>query len=1559
MGAWTVNAGDSQATGVSVSPSATAPQTFTFTYSDPDTPYDISATSVVIGPSLTNVGVCFAYVRLADRQLFLAADNGVFPSTSYTLGTTGVAQNSQCAINAAGSSVAVDPVSGTVLLKLSITFVGSFANGKSVYLKADEETGTSAWSPSPLASLIPATVTSSPPGRSLTVDGVACTAPCSFLWTAGSPHTIAAATQAGATGTQYVFANWSDTGAASHTVTAPSSAITYTAAFTTQYYLTTAATAGGTVAPASGWYNAGGTVAVSASANTNYQLSGFSGALTGSASPQNVTMNSPLSVTAGFTPITSAITIASVPVGLALTVDNLPCATPCSFQWTPSSLHTLAAVTQSGGAGVQFVYANWSDNGTASHTVTAPSSAVTYTAAFTTQYYLTTSASPNSGGTVLPVSGWYNSGAPVTITASAAGGYQFAGFSGNIPGTTTPQSITMNAPATVAGSFTVLPTTLTIASAHSGAFQQGDAADLYTLIVTNSGPGPTNGTIATVTDTLPAGLIGASIAGTGWTCAQPAGPCTRADILAPGASYPPITLTVKVTFTAAALVANSVTVVGGVSGGSSGGAADPTTIAAVPRYANPLAFATTASVVGNVPTTFIVTYASANGAADIVSGQVRVDSGQAGVDSCYFGWDSTGNVTMYAGTQIPNQSGHLGDAVSLYTGTCTINLRYSTLAPVPGNADALNLNLAITFPQQSSLGGNFVGQHAVSAWGTSATGFTTSKTDLGALIVSSGADFTISVTPADSDTIILARNTTTTVLITATGLNGFNGSIPLGSAANGSTCFSVGPVGTIQANTQKAISVTNSNCTGGETMQLVFGGAFYRNGFPNSLFHTVPSSPTFKAGTAGDFGIIIGNPSAPVLSSTGSVSFPITVQSINGQSGTVSLSISGVPAGATYQFDDSHPSVPAGGIASTTLTLTGSAAMPGGTFHPVLIGTLNGAQRTASFGLGTQVTTFHVTSAVGSGIVHNTAQEVQFANSVPDANAPSYTTCTSPDPEVTCRVVSAASGTVTLGVTASKSATPGTRVLTLNGATPVHASMATFGLSGVDSVRVQAGGPPVTEFVSVPESPCYIDGACGFARAGGPDWVSGFGGLGEIDVTFAPPANTPPGSYTYWVDACPAFYDSETFDGTDDDAEDCSASGTVDVTAAAPTINGAPDPSIVKPGRSGIMTIDGTGFTGASVEISGTGLNKTDPPVVTDRRIVILYSVDSGAVGGDRQITIRTPGGFATTSVTVEQVIAIRLELLSTVISTDGKYTEDSTIRVTAVDANTRAVVTTFTGAVNIAEDGTSIYTQHAGNMGPACLVYTEAKCQSSVTISSGGTATFVAKSLADPKTEGPNGTAPDPAKLKATDFPMETSSSLPVPQWITSGTQIDPLAIGSVFDWLQSRMKDIFTKSSGTLRDVLLTVKNYSTDASLGTAATYGSRATAQSPMRINPFYSAYRTDSAQSGMCEQPAQPHALAWIYYHEARHAYQFSLTVDPTNDEDRDFLLNNILIAPVDVIIDTTAARNVCDELTGQGVVTSFAFKGKANTDAFGDVSNHIIGVGFAIEMDAHKFASQQ
>jgi uncharacterized repeat protein (TIGR01451 family) len=106
----------------------------------------------------------------------------------------------------------------------------------------------------------------------------------------------------------------------------------------------------------------------------------------------------------------------------------------------------------------------------------------------------------------------------------------------------------------------LVPQPLKLAATHSPSVFVRGATGTITLTVRNPTGTPTDGSTTTVTHPLPAGLTLVSASGPGWTC--PTTTCTRNDVLAPGASFPPITLTVNVASTAAAVLATAPRVTG-------------------------------------------------------------------------------------------------------------------------------------------------------------------------------------------------------------------------------------------------------------------------------------------------------------------------------------------------------------------------------------------------------------------------------------------------------------------------------------------------------------------------------------------------------------------------------------------------------------------------------------------------------------------------------------------------------------------------------------------------------------------------------------------------------------------------------------------------------------------------------------------------------------------------------------------------------------------------------------------------------------------------------------
>ena len=159
-----------------------------------------------------------------------------------------------------------------------------------------------------------------------------------------------------------------------------------------------------------------------------------------------------------------------------------------------------------------------------------------------------------TGGTVAAASTCTVS---VDVTGSATGTYN--NTSGAVSSTNGGTGNTASATLTIATA------DMTITKTHAGTFNRGQTGANWTITVKNSGVGPTVGTV-TVVDTLPNVTnppVPTAISGTGWTCTLGTLTCTRSDVLAPGASYPAITLTVNIPINIQNNFTNTATVSGG------------------------------------------------------------------------------------------------------------------------------------------------------------------------------------------------------------------------------------------------------------------------------------------------------------------------------------------------------------------------------------------------------------------------------------------------------------------------------------------------------------------------------------------------------------------------------------------------------------------------------------------------------------------------------------------------------------------------------------------------------------------------------------------------------------------------------------------------------------------------------------------------------------------------------------------------------------------------------------------------------------------------------------
>jgi uncharacterized repeat protein (TIGR01451 family) len=177
----------------------------------------------------------------------------------------------------------------------------------------------------------------------------------------------------------------------------------------------------------------------------------------------------------------------------------------------------------------------------------------------------------------------------------------------------------------VAGTFAVAnsagPPVLGITKSHTGNFSQGQQNAQYTILVSNTGTGPTVDPV-TLTETIPSGETLVSMSGSGWTCTVSPSTCTRSDVLAAGMSYGAITVMVDVASNATSPQVNTATVSGG--GASSATATDATTIVvevSVPNVVGDTqaAAATAITGAGLVVGTITMAYNSTVASGDVIS----------------------------------------------------------------------------------------------------------------------------------------------------------------------------------------------------------------------------------------------------------------------------------------------------------------------------------------------------------------------------------------------------------------------------------------------------------------------------------------------------------------------------------------------------------------------------------------------------------------------------------------------------------------------------------------------------------------------------------------------------------------------------------------------------------------------------------------------------------------------------------------------------------------------------------------------------------------------------
>ena len=300
------------------------------------------------------------------------------------------------------------------------------------------------------------TITTTPTGLPITVDGVASVSPQTFVWGGGTQHTISVNPSQGSE-PHYQFIGWTDGGAVSHTITASPAERIFNATFVRQHVFAFGVSAGkGTVkasVASETLVNEGTQIALTAVPEPGYQFVRWVGSTSlnsigrgTSANPAVVEVRNLVADYEAVFTTSPVSTIDSIPSGALLQVDGTAYLTPVSFTWTPGSSHVLGVSSPqlSGNNSTRHQFSNWDDGSTLQRTVQAGDVSKTYTATFIRQYLITTQVSGNGTVTISPPSpdGFYDAGANVQATAVPGNGQTFRYWLGDAAGGSTSVSIT-------------------------------------------------------------------------------------------------------------------------------------------------------------------------------------------------------------------------------------------------------------------------------------------------------------------------------------------------------------------------------------------------------------------------------------------------------------------------------------------------------------------------------------------------------------------------------------------------------------------------------------------------------------------------------------------------------------------------------------------------------------------------------------------------------------------------------------------------------------------------------------------------------------------------------------------------------------------------------------------------------------------------------------------------------------------------------------------------------------------------------------------------------------
>ena len=256
-----------------------------------------------------------------------------------------------------------------------------------------------------------------------------------------------------------------------------------------------------------------------------------------------------------------------------------------------------------------------------------------------------------------------------------------------------------------------------------------------------------------------------------------------------------------------------------------------------------------------------------------------------------------------------------------------------------------------------------IGNYTVTVTGTS--GSLVHTADI-TLEVNAPPDFTLTASPV---TQTVAQGAGTTYTPTVAAVNGFTGAV----------AFTVSGLPTGATGTFSPTSVTGSGISTltVTTAATTPAGSYTLTitGTSGSLVHT--TTTTLVVALTPDF-TLASSPASQSVIQGGSTTYTPTIAAVNGFSGAVAFTVSGLPTGATGAFNPA--SVTASG--TSTLTVTTAATTPTGTYTLTITGTSGSLTHSSTVSLvvqslsGATLTSIAVTPANNSVVLGGTQQYI-------------------------------------------------------------------------------------------------------------------------------------------------------------------------------------------------------------------------------------------------------------------------------------------------------------------------------------------------------------------------------------------------------------------------------------------------------------------------------------------------------------------------------------------------------------------------------------------------------